>query len=489
MKRAFSLAALLLLLPFLFGCSSRGNTSTTSAHTVKDRVTLDYYTIGNPDSGLQAVNEELNRMLAEKIGIQVNYHKVPWSEYGEYITKLISSGSNFDITFATTVTQGDFLGNARRGAWLALDDYLTGTCKETYDAINPSFWEGVRVDGSIYGIPTNKELAVPNCWIYPEELVKKYDIDISKYTTLESLEPLFEFIHENEPDYTVMDLTSDGSNYFAQNNYEYILEAKVPLMVRSDDKDLKLVNIFETEFGKDILRTLHRYYKAGYINADAALTGDQSLEYGKNVFWLAASGGPYSESTWSKERGYPLVSQQVTTPYINMESVRGGIMVINSHTNYPEESAAFLNCLNTDPDVRNLVNYGIEGINYRLTEEDQVEMIDASYMGVQYTQGNWFILKTVVGDPLDKWEVYKEFNEKAVPSETLGFTPSVSDAASTKRIQDIRAVVNKYSSPLMTGTVNPDLVLPDFLKDLEDAGINQLKATLQKQLDAWKAQK
>ncbi len=37
---------------------------------------------------------------------------------------------------------------------------------------------------------------------------------------------------------------------------------------------------------------------------------------------------------------------------------------------------------------RNLLNYGIEGVQLYLTEEDQVQIISSAYRGVPYTQGN-----------------------------------------------------------------------------------------------------
>ena len=86
-------------------------------------------------------------------------------------------------------------------------------------------------------------------------------------------------------------------------------------------------------------------------------------------------------------------------------------MVVNANTKHPEICLTFLNAVNTDPEVRNLLNYGIEGVHYTLTEEDQVQIISPAYRGVPYTQGNWFILKTTVGERPNKWELYQEFND------------------------------------------------------------------------------
>ena len=137
--------------------------------------------------------------------------------------------------------------------------------------------------------------------MYPEELVKKYDIDISRYNTVESLEPLLKMIKEKEPSYQPMELDKDSNNFFALDGYEYIIDKKLPLMVLSQDPDAPVVNIFETKEARKVLDTLRRYYTAGYINEDAALRETQGLKRNERVFWKAAGGGPLSENSWSKD--------------------------------------------------------------------------------------------------------------------------------------------------------------------------------------------
>lgn len=459
--------------------------SSTSTH---EPVTLQYYTIGSPDPDLQLVNVALNNLLEKKIGIRVAYHKIDWSNYGEYMQRMINSGSTFDIAFASSTDQGDFVDNARKGTWLQLDPYLQKEGAGMYRTIDPLLWEGVRIDGKTFGVPTNKEIATPLWWGYPKELIDKYQIDISQYKTLSSLEPLLQMIQQKEPGYLPLELDKKSTNFFAQEHFEYIVGSNIPLMAQSDDPSLKIVNIFNTTYGKQILSTLHRYYEAGYINRDAALRDSSSLDKEK-VFCFVASAGPYPESSWSKLRGYPVVAQQFTDSIVTTESVRGGIMVVNADTAHPQESVRFLNLINTDADVRNLLNYGIEGRHYTLTPSGQVSIISDRYTGVSYTQGNWFILRTTVDDPPDKWDLYRQFNSAAVQSKLLGFTPDTRDAGVSALITAVSRVNDKYFPALMTGTVDPETVLPMFLKELKDAGIDKLQSILQEQVNIWETSK
>ncbi|WP_059041986.1 ABC transporter substrate-binding protein [Paenibacillus rubinfantis] len=462
-----------------------------------DMVNLVYYTIGEPDPDLEMVNDQINEVLAKKIGITLTYVKIGWQEYENRLNTMVSAGTPFDIAYAP-----EFTTYVKRGAWLRLDDYLSSTGKDMYDVIDPIFWEGVRMDdGGIYGVPTNKELAVRQQWMYPEELVNKYNIDTTQYKTLESLEPLFRMIQQKEPDYLPMELDKDSHNFFALYGYEYVIDKELPLMLKSLDANSRVVDIFETLEARRVLDTLRRYYQAGYINEDAALRESQQLERGKKVFWKASSGGPLSEHSWSKDRGYPVVAQPVTTEVVTTEDVRGGVMAVSADTKYPVECIKFLNLLNTDPEVRNLFNYGIEGVHYTLDKNDQIVLIprkDADgnpipgalpgYTGVTYTQGNWFILKTRGGEdpePLNKWEEFRASNARAVKSSTFGFTPDLS--MMPIQLQNIKMVWQKYYPSLMTGSVDVDTELPKFNAELKQAGLDEVRAEVQKQLDAWRA--
>ena len=465
----------------LTGCDFSRNSNTG---TKTDNVTLIYYTIGHPDKDLKLVNDHLNILLMEKLGFKIDYRKIDWNDYHTTLSSLLMSGGDFDIAFAGSDEHGDFVGNAKKGYWLDLAPYLDNIGKDMYEAIHKDFWEGVTIDNHVYGVPTNKELAVPMHFIYNKELVDKYNIDITKYHDFASLEPLLALIAEKEPDYVPLALDMSRKNIFAPKSYEYVVSPAVPLMVNSYDETLQVVNIYETEHARELLSTLHNYFKKGYINADAPICYFSSLDFMEvKAFCSTASGGPYSANMWSSSWGYPVVSEQVSDPIIKTEDVQSSVMVVNAATRHPEECVKFLNLLNTDPETRNLINYGVKNIHYTLTPHDQVEVISDAYNAATYTQGNWFILKTLASEPQDKWEQFKKFNDSAVKSELFGFKPETSGYE--KEISDITALMDTYGPALSTGSVDPEVYLPRLNEDLKKAGIEELKEELQRQINAW----
>lgn len=182
LRRRISFRAVLLLLAVLLTMPCSG--CKKSADPVKSDpaedvpVNLVYYTIGKPDEDLAAVNEELNKILAERYGFTVEYHKIGWNDYPKQITSIINTKQNYDIAFASTNL---YVTNASNGNWMDLTSYLENDGRQLYETVNEKFWKGVTINERIYGVPTNKELASPLQLLFSKELVDKYGIDTSKY--------------------------------------------------------------------------------------------------------------------------------------------------------------------------------------------------------------------------------------------------------------------------------------------------------------------
>lgn len=450
----------------------------------QEKEPLVYYTIGAEDEDIRSVNEELNQILSDKYGITVDYRKLDWNIYGDKITDYLNLNEKMDVVFASSVQQGDYVGNARNGAWYPLDAFLEGEGQELYEAIPEIWWEGAKINGHIYGVPTSKELAAVEQWMYPKELIDKYQIDIDSVERLEDLEPIFAEIKEKEPEYTVMELNQYSCNFWSVDGYEYIIDYQIPLMVNAMDENVELFNIMETEEGEQVLKTLRKYYLAGYINRDAPIRESQTLQKGEKVFWRHAQGGPYAELEWSNQRGYEIVSKIMGPIVINTESLRGAYMCVTASSDAPEDACRFLEAVNTDADVRNMLLYGIEGEHYMLNEDGQVSVLKDTYAGVSYTQGNYFLLYTRSDQPLNLWNKYKEFNDSAVPSETLFFEMDTSPIE--EEIAAVREASEKFYPALMTGSVDVDEYLPLYREELRKAGIEVIREELQEQLRQWK---
>lgn len=329
-----------------------------------------------------------------------------------------------------------------------------------------------------------------------EEVAKNYKEDMNlKIHTLEDLEPWLELIKEKEPDVVPMYLTKD---YSAPT---YMDKIQDPVGIEYGDDSLTVQNVFETEKMQSTLATMRKYFEAGYINKDAATASDD-----KSIkrFVTKGDGQPYAELIWSKDLGYDVVATQIMDTQVTNASARGALTAVNKNTEYPEKCVEFLNLLNTDTYLRNLLNYGIEGVHWDKAEVPEEEAKAAEgkeyvldykvklnpekqkdYAVAYFVQGGMFNTAVLETEPIDKWATFKEFNEASQEAPSFGFDFDL-DPVSTE-VAGFRNVLDEFGRSLYTGSVDPEEYLPKMKEKMEATGIQKVIDEMQNQIKSWKS--
>lgn len=408
---------------------------------------------------------------------------IDWGDYSQKLQVMTASGEPVDIMF-TSSWAFDYVQNARKGAFMQVDDLLKEHGQDIIKTLDPAFLEGSKVDGHNYGIPANKELPAQEVWRFNKQYLDKYNLDMNSVTTLESLEPLLKTIKEKEPNIYPFALDKNQMPYVP---YDYVIE-KLPMAVKLDTQDYKVVNILETPEMIQALKTMHKYYKAGYIPTEAA-TLDSMTDVQSSGRWFAdrATTQPFATNLWSASYGYPVVSTPASQATIYNWSVMGSMQAISANSKYPEKAMEFLNLLNTDPVLRNMVDSGIEGVHYKKVSDNVMENLDESknYDMPTFSLGNVMLTYLNTTDPANKWEEFKKFNDTGVPAPLLGFNFDTSKV--TTEIASVQNVREEYWAALMTGTVDPDTYLARANEKFKAAGLDKIMAEAQRQVDEWRA--
>ncbi|SDZ57111.1 putative aldouronate transport system substrate-binding protein [Evansella caseinilytica] len=445
-----------------------------------DPVTLTWYLIGTPQQDLELVMEEVNKYTEEKINATIDLRLLDWGEFDERMQVITTSGENYDIAF-TSSWANNYALNARRGAFAELNELMDQYGKEMKELIDPAFLEGAQIDGKLYAVPTNKEVGQQAVLSFNHELVEKHDLDISTVNSLTDLEPLLAVIKEKETDVTPI------ATFDAYLPFDSILQEEMPFAFRLDGNTDEVVNKYEEEVTMETLKVMHDYYKKGYIRPDAATSTDSWPLETPNWFVRKELYQPYAESVWSRSAGYEIVTRPLHEPYVFNNSVTGSMQAISTTSQNPERAMMFLNLLNTDPYLRNLIDKGIEGVHYEENADGSITDLPVRverYNMPSFAIGNQLILKLYEDDPADKWEAFEEFNEKSIPSPALGFYFD-SNPVRTE-IAAISNVTSEFSPALLKGAVDPEEFIPEFNKKLYEAGMQDVLDEIQRQYDEWK---
>lgn len=475
-KKFIALAISLVMLLMVF--TSCGG-SKEQVNSNGEKITkLTWYTIGIQPKDFDQVLAEVNKYLGEKINVNLNMKFIDFGDYTQKMSVIINSGEDYDLAF-TCAWAGDYLGNSRKGAFYELNELLaTENGQKLYNTIDKRFWEGASIDGKIYAVPNQKELGAAPMWVFTKEYVDKYNIPYQDIHSLQDLEPWLQVIKENEPDVVPFYIT-DGFSFDV-----FFDQLIPPVGVLTNDETLTIRNLFETQEMKDNLDTLRKYYKLGYINADSAIAMDD-----KSVkrFVTKGDGQPYADKIWSKDLGYDVVTSPIVDTLVTNASSTGSMIAISRNSKNKEKAFEFLTLLNTDPYLRNLLNYGIEGVHYEKISENSIKILgDAKrkYEIPYFSIGNLFLTYTLDTEPETKWEEFKEFNDSAEVSPLLGFKFDSSKVSS--ELAAINNVLEEFKSSLYSGSVDVDEYLGKLNTKLKEQGIDRVIAEMQTQVDEWR---
>lgn len=456
-------------------------------------ITLKWYIIGNGQAPDQAkVDAKISEYLQKKkhLNVKLDVQCIDWGNYSTKLNTMTASGENFDICF-TASWANNYLQQSVKGAFVPLNKYFDTELKGTVKALGKNYLKATAINGKNYAVPTNKEHAHQWGVILLKKYVDKYKINLKKIKTFEDLGPVFATIHKNEPQLNCLEATqSGGQNPYLIMDYDRIGDDGAPGVVDNNTKDFKVYNEMTTKKYMDWLKVTRKFFLAGYMRKDAATltdpTGDQKA--GK-TFCIIESLKPGKDAEMSTSTGQKWVQVALTPPVVSNRDTSGSLQAVSATSKHKLEAIKFLEIVNTDPYVNNLMNFGIEGVHYTKVNDSQIKLTTKNAKQSLYNPGaawsiaNQFIQYTYSNESKDKWKQFLAFNASSKDTKTLGF---VFDPNTVKtEWAACNAVWTKYMAMLWTGSVDPKVYLPKAVQAFKDAGSDKVIKEKQKQLNAW----
>lgn len=224
---------------------------------------------------------------------------------------------------------------------------------------------------------------------------------------------------------------------------------------------IQLLNKYATEEFAKYAEKTREYYLKGFIdpamsNADQANEVRTAVQNSGEYLIGTQSYSMGFELTATRDRGFEVAMVPCTDPYIDTTSAQGAMMAISTASKNPERAMMFLNLLNTDPEIMTLMCYGV---------------------------GNVTILPLTVEQGAGFYDRFKAYYDTAKDIPILGF--SYDGSGVDAEMSAVANVVAEYLMPLCSGAVDPAQKLPEFLKKLEENGINTVLDDANAQLKSF----
>ena len=473
-----------------------------------DDYTLDIYWVGNGDNEAvrAGVEAAVNAYVEPLIGAKVSYHIIGWGDWNDKAINALQSGEKMDLIF--TADWEGYGVEVAGGLLMPLDDLLAQYGQGITETLPQTFLDGVKVNGVLYGIPTNKELCVPEGLIINKTAANAIGWDVQPddptIKTTADLEPWLEkykaaypekypYLMDGQagrwadepwcPDWVGMGSNSIAMKMAKQENGEF---------------DETIYSIFATPEQEEHIRLMYKWGKAGYISPDAALTSfDYNGTFGRGDFLafsqpLKGNGIKANEMYAANHTtDFECVEITLQPKYVVTTHAGGSMFGIPVTCKNPEAAMKYLNLMHSDATLVNLMLFGAEGVNYTKVNEQQVELTDQNWYGVQggaWTVGNTKLQYVLTSEDPEKNALLQSYADDAIPTASLGFRFVKDNVAD--QIAAVDSVVSEMANPLMCGQVDPDdpaLGIEALKTALTDAGMDEIIAEVQTQYDAWKA--
>ncbi len=501
-KRLFAIAmAAVLSLSMMSACNSSGGDDkdisavTGDALKEKELATLDVVMMGNDKKDKDKVLAKVNEILEEELNINMNLTLISYGNYVQQSTLMLSSGEGADVL---PIYMTPLATCANNGQIIPLDDLIAKYGQEMVQAIGQEFIDCGKVGDSIYGITTGRDLAKSYGFEMRKDLCDKYDIDYENITTLDQLEEALHKIKAGEPD--IIPVVPSNGELVRNWGWDTLGDDMTNLGVLMDKgKELKVVNLYETEFYKEFVTRMRKWYNEGLIMADGI---NNTENVGTMMKAGSAFGGfmnlkPGFDVQETRNYATEIVVSEIVSAYSTTSDVQMATWAISNGCKNPDAAMKLMNEMYTNPEVMNLLISGIEGEHY-VVKGDAAngqkivaypDGVDASTSGYP-TSGGWLWCNQAIGNvwegnPADYWKIQTDFNNNAEKSAAFGFTYDSSKVRN--QVTACTNVVAKYHDALMCGALDPETTLPVFNQELKAAGIDDIIAEKQSQIDAWSA--
>ncbi|OKP95214.1 ABC transporter substrate-binding protein [Paenibacillus sp. P46E] len=508
MKNKKGLGSLLLSMvvcgSLLSACGSNSNTSAKNSGNDNAKVAEIVFALPSfnriPDD-LSKVTNAINAITTKKIGVKVDFRLYGPADYAQKVNLALQSGEKMDIF----TTLGQFSNYVSKSQVAPLEKLLPEYGKEMTAILDKDFGPDIlkttTMDGHIYGIPVNKGMALPTNIIYNADMMADAGVSADTIHSVEDLPAVFAAVKKKSPDVVPfgpinVNPTDTGLVNLMKgaSKVDYLTDTTGVGVVIGDNG--KVVNFYESDVFKNGVKMMRDWYNAGYLQKDTATTTVNAMEMvssGRGFSFLGGYSGMEVGKTLSAQAGKKMETKRIAPFYFDTSAVNSVTWMVSSTSKETEASVKFLNLLYTDTELINTILYGVEGEDYLKVDEHHVKFPEGKDANtVPYTAmlssgivGSESLQYQFEGINWSDIELKLKENKDTERSPYFGF---IFDQSPVKtQMSAVNNVVSQFLPALVSGSVDPETIIPKFNSALKDAGAGAIIDSKQEQLDKWLA--
>ena len=329
--------------------------------------------------------------------------------------------------------------------WIAaLDEYMSTTGKKLGDYITGALLNGVKVDGSTYAIPNNIKIGEYTYMLVNKELFDKYYHNKDAVSNVLDLKYFLDDIKTNETDiaplaatfkdcidqfvwYWNIDSTRDSvtKQYSYAINYSNNFSLVGALYGDPQTAGRGLIelgcnNLFLNEEYRNIFLGLKEYEFNGYYAEEGADVENAAVSFVTGDYSIKAQ--TLENDGVCTVDGTEYYAYVIKYPEADEASLYGNMYAISANSKHTLACMQVLTLLNTNSELRNILQYGILGEDYIINDDTkQLERLNTNYLMKIERTGNCFIAHPEEGNSVDYWENAKKQNNDALINPLLGF--------------------------------------------------------------------
>ena len=446
---------------------------------------------------IQRVEDAINDHILNDLGVTDVKMHLTFASLSDYQTNMsmdLAAGAVHDIILAFPFNTWQ-----ANGYMTNLDPYLDNELAGAMGVL-PKDWDLCgKVDGSIYAIPCYKGLSLSWKWFYDHAYVDGV-IDPSTVTDLDSLEDALTVLKEKYPD----------EHFIVFPNQLVTLEnfvdhtSQIGTYTATVGDDTTVVNYYATDAYKRGVERAYKWVQNGWCDPEGSnntlghdalvLSGSAKGVIMGHAYSIETCDAMFDDNSKAHtENGIDFGCVQIGISDMATNGLVYGVAYTSPN---PAAAAKLMNIIWTDEFVASALIYGLEGVSYVWNEDHtSIEWPEGLNMGtVPYSAlytcgafGNQFLLYGMDSNTSESDKQFmKDLMDQSWYPRQFGFTPSTENVQT--QVAAVANIVNQYNTTLTYGEEDPAEVLPEFLADLEAAGINDIVADYQAQLDAWLAE-